>query len=313
MPAPSRPGNAEGPRDTPRAAGEESGEVSGPRRPGRAAPTSDRTARETPRKPKPWSSAPASRPGGQGGLGLERSENRSASLHPGLDPASTSGATSGPPPEAGSAGVAALTLHPSCSSAFFASFVSSRQSGFWCWCPAAVSGVRPPRATHLGPPRCPAPPTSRRRQTPASGPAGRPAGGRGGDCGTCRWGREGWRGGPAAASPALDVEGTGGWGRWNRAGELPCWLSRPVPCAASPDGFTHLAPRRPQPRSPPARSVGLGVCLAHRAGCFGGTGVRWCVVLARSAELISAKCNDFQRSCDSSQHLASCKDLLHSC
>nr|XP_033693818.1 translation initiation factor IF-2-like [Tursiops truncatus] len=89
-PAPSRPGNAEGPRDTPRAAGEESGEVSGPRRHGRAAPASDRTARETPRKPNPWSSAPASRPGGQGGLGLERSENRSASLHPGLDPASTS-------------------------------------------------------------------------------------------------------------------------------------------------------------------------------------------------------------------------------
>lgn len=146
--------------------------------------------------------------------------------------------------------------------------------------------------------------------------AGRPGGrraGRGGDCCTCRWGREGRRGGPAAASPGLDVEGTGGWGRWNRAGELPCWPSRPVPCAASPDGFTHLAPRRPQPRSPPARSVGLGVCLVHRAGCFGGTGVRWCVVLARSAELIPAKCNDFHRSCDSSQHLASCKDLLHSC
>ncbi|XP_026944615.1 uncharacterized protein [Sagmatias obliquidens] len=150
MAAPSRPGNAEGPRDTPRAAGEESGEVSGPRRPGRAAPASDRTARETPRKPKPWSSAPASRPGGQGGLGLERSENRSASLHLGLDPASTSGATSGPPPEAGSAGVAALTLHPSCSSAFFASFVSSRQSGFCCWCPAALKGRVSPEDTDVG-------------------------------------------------------------------------------------------------------------------------------------------------------------------
>ena len=208
------------------------------RRAGCGAPAALRlpqTARpEKPRKPRPWSSAPAPRRGGQGGLGLQRSENRGASPRPELDPAATSGATSGPPPEAGSAGAAALTLHPSRSPGFFASFVSSRQSGFWCWCPAAVSGVRPPRATRLGPPRCSAPPTARCRQTPATVPAG---------------GRAGRRG-AGAAGP---VGGAGRVGEEVRPRPAQAWTSREREAGADGTGLGNR----------PAGRVGLSPALRH--------------------------------------------------
>lgn len=154
---------------------------------------------------------------------------------PEVGSAAPSGATSGPPPEAGSAGAAAVAPVPS--------LVLCRQPGSWCWCPAAVSGARPrarqpwgrPSALRLRlPDPSPRPWCRRAGWAGAVGPVW--AGGGGGEVGEAAL---------AAAGLRLDVEGLGGSGVWKRAREPPCWRRRPVPDAASPDGFTHLVPRRP--------------------------------------------------------------------